>query len=355
MTKIRLSIIDQSLRSGDAPASEAFADSIAVARLADRLGYYRYWVSEHHANPSICGSVPELLLTAIGAQTGHIRLGTGGIMLPHYSAYRVAEIVSTLSNLYPGRIDAGLGRAPGGDVAVSYALAQDRRPQFEKFAESLQILRGYLQGEIQHPMLVPEPVTPIPLHILGTSPHSAVLAGQMGMPYAIGRFINPQAGSDLAARYRDHFVPAHPDAQPHVILATTALAAEDSERAELLRKNVYVNFVHMLLKSDGKGLRPPEDTQDYSFDEAEALAVGRQARIAAFGTGEEVVEKLHAMAQDFTADEIMFTCNTYHLADRLASLQLIAEAAGMDGTANGGNTGRLFDRQRPDAAPTTLA
>lgn len=326
-----------------------------MARLADRLGYYRYWVSEHHANPVICGSVPEVLLAAIGANTRHIRIGTGGIMLPHYSAYRVAEIISTLNNLYPGRFDAGLGRAPGGDVAVSYALAKDRRPQFEKFVENFQILRGYLNGEIRHPRLVPEPATPIPLHILGTSPHSAVMAGQMGLPYAIGRFINPQVGTDLAARYRDNFEPSHPDAQPHLILATTALAAESKERAEMLRKNVYVNYVHMLGEGDMAGMLPPEDTIDFSFDGPQALAVGRQARVAAFGTGEQVVEQLHEMVHQFDADEIMMTCNSYYLSDRLASLQLIADAAGMQDHMKGPSAERSNTQHDSDASPTTLA
>lgn len=322
---IRFSLLDQSVRFADVPAAEALAATLEAARLADRLGYHRLWVSEHHASRFLCGSAPEILIAAIGAHTQRIRLGSGGVMLPHYSAYKVAEQFAVLSNLYPDRIDLGVGRAPGGEMRVAAALSAPHPPSFREFPQQVAELVGYLEGSLAEPRLSPEPSGNVPLWILGTSPDSAMLAGTLGLPYALALFINPQADPGLTDLYRHHFRPSAQLIEPYVMLATTAFACEDSERAELLRKNYFLNIARLL----GGGTQPaisPEDSREVGFTEREAMIIGAQARIAAFGTPDAVRDKVLALAQAFGADEIMISCNAYHQHDRLRAIELFASS-----------------------------
>lgn len=206
----RISVLDQSLRYNDRSAAQVLADTVAMARHADALGYHRYWVSEHHAVPFICGSSPEVLLGALGASTRRIRIGAGGVLLPHYSAFKVAENFSVLSNLFPGRVDLGIGRAVGGEMAAAYALSRDGKLRFDNFPEQIETLQGYLDGVLSHPPLSPEPAGDIPVHLLGTSSVSARLAGALGLPYALSLFIEPQADPRIGEIYRAHFRPRRP-------------------------------------------------------------------------------------------------------------------------------------------------
>ncbi|MEZ5709050.1 MAG: LLM class flavin-dependent oxidoreductase [Blastomonas sp.] len=321
----RLSILDQSVRFASRDAASIFQGTLEAARLCDRLGYGRFWVSEHHASSFICGSSPEVLISAIGAATTRIRIGSGGIMLPHYSAYKVAENFAVLSNLYPGRVDLGVGRAPGADMRVAAVLAAPHPPDFRRFPQQVVQLRGHLTGEIREPRLSPEPAGEVPLWILGTSPDSAILAGQLGLPYAIALFINPMAERGLADIYRHHFTPSPQCSAPHLMIAVTALAADAPDQARRLQKNYHVNIARMLLGNrDGQALSPDE-TMDYEFDAREAMLVGSQAQVSAFGVAAEVRDRLEQIARTFGADEIMVSTNCYDRADRMRSLELMAE------------------------------
>ncbi len=325
---LRFSLLDQSVRFADVPASAALAASLETAQLADRLGYHRLWLSEHHASRFLCGSAPEILIAAIGAHTRSIRLGSGGVMLPHYSAYKVAEQFAVLSNLYPGRIDLGVGRAPGGEMRVAAALSAPHPPSFRKFPQQVAELVGYLDGSLADPRLSPEPAGDVPVWILGTSPDSAMLAGQLGLPYALALFINPHADPSLTDLYRRNFRPSAQLAEPYVMLATTAFACDDADQAELLRKNYFLNIARLL----GGGQQPalsPEESRDMGFTEREAMIVGAQARIAAFGTPGVVRDKVLALADVFEADEVMISCNAYHQADRLRAIELFAQSFAM--------------------------
>ncbi len=322
---IRFSLLDQSVRFADIPASAALDATLEAARLADRLGYHRLWVSEHHASRFLCGSAPEILIAAMGAQTRRIRLGSGGVMLPHYSAYKVAEQFSVLSNLYPGRVDLGVGRAPGGEMRVAAALSAPHPPSFREFPQQVSELAGYFDGSLTEPRLSPEPAGEVPIWILGTSPDSAMLAGALGLPYALALFINPHADPSLTDLYRRNFRPSAQFAEPYVMLATTAFACDDAERAELLRKNYFLNIARLL----GGGTQPavsPEDSRDMGFTEREAMIVGAQARIAAFGTPDMVRAKVLALVDAFGADEVMISCNAYHQQDRMRAIELFAES-----------------------------
>jgi len=173
---MQLSVLDQSFSRSIDGASAALHETIEMAQWCEKLGYKRLWVSEHHAFPTIAGSAPEVLLAALGAATKTIRLGSGGIMLPHYSAYKVAETFSILANLYPNRIDLGVGRAPGADMSTAVALATDGRPKFERFPELVAELDHYLNSAITNPIVSPKPPGDLPIWMLGSSADSAVLA-----------------------------------------------------------------------------------------------------------------------------------------------------------------------------------
>ena len=215
MDAITLSMLDQSPSRRARPAPQALHNSLELARLAERLGYHRYWVAEHHGTPGSPAPHPEVLIGPIGAATPRLRLGSGGVMLPHYSPLKVAEAFSTLAGLYPGRIDLGLGRAPGSDPLTTLALQRDRRQRSpDDFPQQLAELLAYFDDTLPGrppvraagPLLPGRPERPEPW-LLGSSPQSAIWAAELGLPYAFADFINPH-GAAIAARYREEFTPS---------------------------------------------------------------------------------------------------------------------------------------------------
>jgi luciferase family oxidoreductase group 1 len=233
---MRISVLDQSPISEGSTGADALRHTIDLARLADRLGYHRYWVAEHHGTPMLACASPEVLIGPIGTSTTRIRVGSGGVMLPHYSPLKVAESFSMLSGLCPGRIDLAVGRAPGTDPTTMYALQRDRRQlQIDDFPEQLAELLGYIGGSLppEHPFarlstLPGAPEAPEPW-LLGSSPQSAIWAAEVGLPYAFADFINP-AGAAMARRYRQDFVPSPWRAAPEVIVAVWVVCAESTTR-----------------------------------------------------------------------------------------------------------------------------
>lgn len=213
MPGLRLSVLDQSPISEGSTGPDALRNTLDLARLSDALGYHRYWVAEHHGTPMLACAAPEALIGPIASQTERIRVGSGGVMLPHYSPLKVAEQFSMLSGLYPGRIDLGVGRAPGTDQLTMLALQRDRNQTLrDDFAEQLTELLAYLEDRMapNHPfarlakMLPGLPERPQPW-LLGSSPQSAIWAGELGLPYSFADFINPN-GAAIAADYRTRFV-----------------------------------------------------------------------------------------------------------------------------------------------------
>src|SRR5271168_4532941 len=228
---IRLSVLDQSPVSEGSSGAQALQNTIDLARLADRLGYHRYWVAEHHGGPMLAGPSPEALIGPIAAATTRIRVGSGGVMLPHYSPFKVAETFSLLAGLFPRRIDLALGRAAGTDPMTTFALQRDRRQAApDDFPQQLVELLGYLDDTLpaDHPFarlaerLPGRPQRPEPW-LLGSSPQSAIWAAELGLPYAFADFINA-GGGELAALYRSRFAVAHK--KPHTMVAVWALCAE---------------------------------------------------------------------------------------------------------------------------------
>ena len=324
---LKLSVLDQSFTRAPDQAAQALAETIEMAQWCEQLGYTRFWVSEHHAFPTIAGSAPEVLLAALGAATKTIRLGSGGIMLPHYSAYKIAEVFSVLANLYPGRIDLGVGRAPGADMSTAIALATDGRPKFERFPQLVQELTSYLRDEHTDPIVSPKPPTELPVWMLGTSPDSAQLAAQLGLPYNLGLFINPQADDALIKHYRHFFKPNLHQDKPYVIVTTGVFCADTEEQAKAQQHTFDVNFyLYVTGQRKGIGLLTPDQAQDFPITEQLRGFILQRNENRAVGTPEQVAASLADLAERYDADEIMAVSNMYHFEDRKRSFELLKYA-----------------------------
>ena len=330
---MRLSVLDQSPISAGSTGPDALANTLDLARLADELGYHRYWVAEHHGGPMLAGPAPEVLIGPIAAATRRIRVGSGGVMLPHYSPLKVAESFSVLSGLFPGRINLGLGRAAGTDPLTTYALQRDRRDAApDDFPEQLAELLAYLEDNLPagHPFarlpssLPGRPEAPEPW-LLGSSAQSAIWAAQMGLPYAFADFIN-RDGAAIATDYQRRFDPGVRLAAPRTAVATWALAADTEEEAWRLTASSRM-AMSMLRRGRLIPVPPVEHALQFLKAEGEAV-VGGSRRITA-GTPEQVRAGLETIAHQYGADEVIVVTITYDHGARRRSYELIAEAFGI--------------------------
>jgi luciferase family oxidoreductase group 1 len=324
-------VLDQSPISAGSTGPEALANTLDLARLADALGYHRYWVAEHHGGPMLAGPAPEVLIGPIAAATERIRVGSGGVMLPHYSPLKVAESFSLLSGLFPGRIDLGLGRAAGTDPLTTYALQRDRRQAApDDFPQQLAELLAHLEDDLPagHPFarlprsLPGRPEAPEPW-LLGSSPQSAVWAAQLGLPYAFADFIN-RDGAAIATDYQRDFDPGVRLGAPRTAVATWALAAETEEEAWRLTAS---SRMAMAMLRRGRLIPVPPVEQALRFLVAEGEPA-RSRRITA-GTPEQVRAGLETLAQQYGADELIVVTITFDHAARRRSYELLAGAFGL--------------------------
>jgi luciferase family oxidoreductase group 1 len=330
---MRLSVLDQSPISAGSTGPDALANTLDMARLADELGYHRYWVAEHHGGPMLAGPAPEVLIGPIAAATRRIRVGSGGVMLPHYSPLKVAESFSLLSGLFPGRIDLGLGRAAGTDPMTTYALQRDRRQAApDDFPEQLAELLAYLEDNLppDHAFarlarsLPGRPEAPEPW-LLGSSPQSAVWAAQMGLPYAFADFINRE-GSAIATDYQRRFDPGVRLPAPRTAVATWALAADTEEEAWRLTAS---SRMAMTMLRRGRLIAVPPVEQALHFLESEGEPVMGGSRRITAGTPEQVRAGLETITQQYGADEVIVVTITYDHLARRRSYELLADAFGL--------------------------
>jgi luciferase family oxidoreductase group 1 len=323
---LRLSVLDQSPIPEGSTGAQALHNSLDLARHADRLGYHRYWVAEHHG-ASLAGASPEALIGPLADATKRMRIGSGGVMLPHYSPFKVAETFSILAGLYPGRIDLGLGRAAGTDPLTTYALQRDRRQAApDDFPDQLGELLAYLEGTIppEHPFariatLPGRPETPEPW-LLGSSAQSAIWAAQLGLPYAFADFINPR-GAENAQLYLERFEPNRLDT-PRVAVGAWALAAETEAEAERLAASARMSFA-LLRRGRLIEVPPPEKAQRFLAQQGEHT--GRRWIV---GTPDAVRADLEALAAAYGAEEVIVVTITHDHEARKRSYELIAEAFG---------------------------
>ncbi len=323
---LALSVLDQSFVRAGEGFGVALHETIEMAQRCERLGYRRFWVSEHHDTTILAGSSPEVLISALGAATSTIRLGSGGIMLPHYSAYKVAENFSILANLYPGRIDLGVGRAPGADMNTAIALATDGRPKFERFPQLVEELGHYLWVDNTKPRVSPTPPRDLPIWMLGSSPDSAWLAADQGLPYCLALFINPQASPTMIGAYREHFKASALWPKSHTMICMTVLCAETEERARQLEKAANVNYIGFVTQGPHITYQDPEQAQHYEFSQEELAFLARYEGTRAIGTPEQVMAEIERVAGLHDADEVMVVSNAYYKEDRVSSFELVSQA-----------------------------
>jgi luciferase family oxidoreductase group 1 len=328
MGLMRLSVLDQSPVAEGSTGSDALHNTIDLAGLADRLGYHRYWVAEHHGGSMLAGPSPEVLIGPIASATEGIRVGSGGVMLPHYSPFKVAESFSLLAGLFGDRIDLGIGRAAGTDPMTSRALQRDRNaPPLDDFPQQLAELLAYLEDDIpaDHPFarltdLPGLPHKPEPW-LLGSSAQSAIWAGQLGLPYAFADFINP-GGADIAALYRERFDASVRLPAQRTAVAVWALAAETDEEAERLASS---SKMAMAMLRRGRLIKvPPVDTALRFLRSSEAPAVPHRRTIV--GSPEVVRAGLEEIASAYGAEEVIVVTITHSHEARRRSYELIAEA-----------------------------
>jgi luciferase family oxidoreductase group 1 len=331
-----LSVLDQSPIAEGSTGAQALHNTIDLARLTDRLGYHRYWVAEHHGGPMLAGPSPEALIGPIAAATERIRVGSGGVMLPHYSPLKVAETFSLLSGLFPGRIDLALGRAAGTDPLTTFALQRDRRQASpDDFPEQLSELLGYLYDQLpeDHPFarlaktLPGAPEKPEPW-LLGSSQQSAIWAAELGLPYAFADFINPK-GAEIAALYRERFAEhEHADAKPRVAVGVWVICAESDEEASRLAASGRMTFT---LLRRGQLIAVPSPEIAVEFLKADDRSgQPRSERRAVVGSPETVRAELADVVAKYGAEEAIIVSITYAHEARRRSYELLAQAFGLE-------------------------
>lgn len=330
LSSITLSVLDQSYTPSFDEAPLALQQTLEMARHCESLGFHRFWVSEHHAFHALAGSVPEILIAALGAATSSIRLGSGGIMLPHYSAYKVAETFSLLANLYPERIDLGLGRAPGAEMSTAVALAADGKPNFHRFPDQVDQLLDYLNNPHAKPLVSPKPPANLPVWMLGSSADSATLAAQLGLPYNLGLFINPSAVPSFVEHYRRSFQPGSFLEKPYAMLTVSVFCAEEEAQAKSMQHTSDVNFFLYITgqahhyAEPGKVLNP-EQAEQVPVSAALQGFIDQRNQTRAVGTPEQVAAQLKQLAQQYQADELMLVSNMFYFEERKRCFKLIKD------------------------------
>jgi luciferase family oxidoreductase group 1 len=327
-TRPPLSLLDLAPIASGSTASDALRNSVALAQAAERLGYVRHWFAEHHGMPSIASSSPEVLIAHVAAQTKSIRVGSGGIMLPNHVPLRVAEAFHTLEALHPGRIDLGIGRAPGADPQAAAAM----RPfDAEGFADHLAELTGLSRGTLpeQHPFrgvrVVPDDVPLPPIWLLGSSGASARYAGTNGLGYSFARHFSPSPAAPPMLAYRDAFQPSPEFPRPHAIIAVSVICAETVEEAEFLARSLDLMWVRFR-RSEFAPIPSPEEAATYDYNSVEQSLVQENRARLFVGTPGTVAEELAALVESTQADEVMVTTLTHGHEARLRSYELLAEA-----------------------------
>jgi luciferase family oxidoreductase group 1 len=327
-----LSVLDLSPVTTATPASAALRNSLDLARLADRLGYARYWLAEHHNLASIASSAPEIMIGQVAAATAHIRVGSGGVMLVNHAPLIVAERFKVLEALFPGRIDLGLGRAPGTDPVTSYALRrrQDAREGddfLERFQELMLMERRAFPPE--HPFrsvrAVPDDVALPPVWLLGSSGYSAELAAAVGVGFAFAHHFAEYDAISGMRSYREHFKPSATLPEPYAILATAVIAADSDAQAERIAQSADLHFARRA-KGDYAPFASPEEAAAYPYTPVDRERIARQRERAVVGGIESVKQRLDALIEATCADELMITTVAFDHAARRRSYELLAEA-----------------------------
>ncbi|MGW9530024.1 LLM class flavin-dependent oxidoreductase [Paenibacillus terrae] len=329
---LKLGILDQSHIPEGGTALDALSHTTALAREADKLGYSRYWVSEHHASKMLAHSSPEVLIAHLAANTSRIRVGSGGIMLPHYSAYKVAENFRLLEALHPGRIDLGLGRAPGGLPLATRALQEGKYQSVEQYPQQILDLIDYFHDSVpaNHRFAglhaAPKISTIPELWLLGSSGESARLAAMMGASYAFAQFFGTPGGVEATARYHDQYQPSILGDKPRSMAAVTVSCAETTEEAEQLASSANLFFLLLMQGKEMTSLPSVKTALSYPYTEFDRERLRQSALWRVVGTPDQCKEQLLRLAEQYRTDELLVVSSIHDLDKRVQSYRLLAKA-----------------------------
>lgn len=320
------SILDLAVVSQGKSFRQTFDDSVAIAKLAERSGYKRYWLAEHHNMDAIGSSATSILIGKIAEETQHMRIGSGGIMLPNHSPLIIAEQFGTLGTLYPNRIDLGLGRAPGTDQATASAIRSDFHEAAMQFPAEVQKIQDYFSVDNKHESVranVAEGVD-VPLYILGSSTTSAYLAAEKGLPYAFASHFSSAQLIDALRIYKTHFQPSANLIQPYTIAGISIIIADTDKEAEFLSSSYYSRIIG-ILTGDRNPLEPPFEITNEFRNIIQHPAVQQMTKYAFIGSKETVKKKVRSFIEQTGVDELIAATHVFDVKDRIKSVDLFAE------------------------------
>ena len=336
--KLTLSVVDQSPVRAGGSAADALRETIDLAMAVESLGYYRYWLAEHHNLPNFAGTSPEVLVGQVAARTKTIRVGSGGVMLSHYSAFKVAENFRMLDSLYPGRIDLGVGRAPGSDHLTAAALAYPGGPQdVQHYPRQVVDLIGYLNGGLEpgHPFVEVqagpgEQTTAPEVWLLGSRYESAYMAARLGLPFAYAHFfgLGVDEGPQIVEGYRKQFEPSQYLAEPKVNIGVQVLCAETEEAARRIAASRNLGRLYSVTNR-AKGIPPVAEALNYPYQLNELAFVRQYSRVCVDGDPQQVKERLEGLSKLYQTNDLSIVTICHDYADRLRSYELVAEVCGL--------------------------
>lgn len=325
---IPFSILDLAPIVTGGTARESLQNSLDLAQHAENWGYNRYWVAEHHNMPGIASSATSVVIGHIAAGTSKIRVGSGGIMLPNHAPLVIAEQFGTLESLFPGRIDLGLGRAPGTDQITAHALRRDRRSDGQDFPEQLHELRAYFDPSIATEQIpvraIPGEGLKIPIWLLGSSGFSAQLAGQLGLPFSFASHFSPEYTIPALELYRRNFRPSEVLAEPYAMVGVNVIAADSDEKAKYLATSMQQQFLN-LVRNKPSQLQPPVEDMDQLWSVYEKAMLEKQLGSSIVGGPETVKNKLQKFLDETGANEMIVNAMIYDHQERLRSFEIVAD------------------------------
>ncbi|MDU1844674.1 MAG: LLM class flavin-dependent oxidoreductase [Niallia nealsonii] len=324
---MKLSVLDQSVISKNLHAANALQNTIYLAKRTEELGYTRFWVAEHHNSNGIAGTSPAVLISSIASQTNRIRVGSGGVLLPQYSPFKIAEDFKVLEALYPNRIDLGIGRSPGGSTPTRLALTDGMRKSLNEFPRQVTELQNYLANtplglEVRaYPSIETQPE----IWMLGVSQRGARLAAEKGTAFTYGHFINPISGSIAMKHYRENFQPSGTHANPKANICVFVVCAPTQEEAEemAMSQDLWLLAVE---KGEDTFILSKEEAKRADLSEEDREIVRKNRKRAIIGTPEKVKEELVRLSENYQTDEFMIITNIYDFEEKLQSYTLLAQA-----------------------------
>lgn len=327
MKRFELSVLDLAPVKQNKTIHDSFHESLTLAKHTEKLGYKRFWLAEHHNMPSIASSATSVLIGFIANGTEKIRVGSGGIMLPNHSSLVIAEQFGTLESLFPGRIDLGVGRAPGTDGLTAKALGRNPMIINEQFPRQIQELQQYFSVENSTSLVraIPGEGCDIPIYILGSSTDSAWLAAEMGLPYAFAGHFAPDMMVHAFQIYRENYKPSEKFPESYAIACVNGIAAETDEEAKKLSTTLYQAFLN-IIRNDRKPYSPPVEDIDEIWNPMEKAHVLKMLHYSFIGSEETIQSKLTSFQEAFQVDELMITSHIYDEQARLKSYEIIKTA-----------------------------